>query len=994
MFNNTDDETDGQSFKQPTNESWPARLARLPGMDSIPGVGDSTGTRTQDLVQLSHPYRGECAIEDDDGSLIAAVEVEPANMALSDSDTWEKSVKSLADALANTVTYRAQWYSPMRSVDYDDRRTRYKDRELGVRRSGDMTMADHLRADIWEERAAVVDLYQQTTLTREYYMLVKVTPSEGVVETSDEDGGLASVPGLGKLITKKELRERSGSAELTNELLDKLQRRVKELETALGQIEGLSAYRVSSYELAKVAADYYRTTDIWARSDFKDLLRGAPTPGDLEDPEHELDYSHVTQMDAPMEAVSTDGGTQTQQSTDVDDGWEFDAGAINSDHAAGIVADEDDLSEQFKAVMAPDVFDRSDPDHIMLDDEAVETTINLRDWPGDPQHGLLENVLNYGLPGVEVTVSTSIEYVDEQTARREMADAVDALEMKAEDAQESKWNPFASKYEKDYRDAQGVLDALEESDYGLFNTNTYITIRAPDTDQLETAESQIRSRLQDANVSAKPMKFNHDVGYQMTAPTVPDDAYEPVKMLGNGLAALFPWSTRNLNETSGIEVGEHAYSGEPTVLDLFSRGTGYNFGIYGNIGSGKTTTAKEIAFREKTKNPDMKLVLIDPLQEFTGVCEAFDGEHIVVGGNTNINVMHIEPTPKDRLRQIGKETPFNDTVAQVMGTIGNYYHIEGLSGFEDKQGTWKKAIREAYDRKGITKDPSTHDRESPTLTDVFDVLREMVTNPGKYVDDELDGDEDAVQDRKMTAIDIVNNDLEAFEDEYVNLTRQSNISFSDADVIYLDLQRYENQKERGALLMELLLKEMYEKAKDTTDEMMMLIDEAHYMLKNSENLESLKQAHRHSRHHDLAIGLCTQTVSEFFAKTSDGGNALTESAKVIFKNQSVQVYHYLKEISEYLADLDADDSSKLGLTSEAIQYIDEADPGKAGKGWAEGLLHVDQEGSYPLRVRMSDDLNPREFALYEYDASKHGDLQEYLSEYRDKSEANWTWGWD
>jgi hypothetical protein len=190
--------------------------------------------------------------------------------------------------------------------------------------------------------------------------------------------------------------------------------------------------------------------------------------------------------------------------------------------------------------------------------------------------------------------------------------------------------------------------------------------------------------------------------------------------------------------------------------------------------------------------------------------------------------------------------------------------------------------------------------------------------------------------------------------------------------------------------MELLLKEMYEQAKTSSEPLMMLIDEASYMLKNSANLESLKQAHRHSRHYDLAIGLFTQSVSEFFAETSgDDGQTetLTESAEVIFQNQSRQIYHYLKEMDE-------DRGQEIGLSEHAVNYIQDADPGEAGKGWSDALLDIDQKGSYPLRVVMTDEMNPREFALYEYDAANdRTDLKAFLEDYCADSDEQWDWGW-
>lgn len=283
--------------------------------------------------------------------------------------------------------------------------------------------------------------------------------------------------------------------------MDTLRRRVEELATVLGQIEGLSVHPVSSFDLAQVAADYYRADDVGARDDWTDALRGAPTPGTLEDPEHEMTYQHVTNLntDTAQQPIEADGGAvqqpargRTQRSPSAPDAgqpgdvgdWEFDATAVNANAVSDLVSGEQATAEHFRSVLAPEVFDRSDPDFVQIDDDLYSTTLALRGWPGQPAYGALENVLNYGMPGVEVVVSTSIEGVDEQKARRELADAQDALEKKAEDALKSKWNPFGSKYEKQFNKVSSVLDALEATDYGLFDTQTYVTVRASDTDTL------------------------------------------------------------------------------------------------------------------------------------------------------------------------------------------------------------------------------------------------------------------------------------------------------------------------------------------------------------------------------------------------------------------------------------------------------------------------------------------------------------------------------
>ena len=452
-------------------------------------------------------------------------------------------------------------------------------------------------------------------------------------------------------------------------------------------------------------------------------------------------------------------------------------------------------------------------------------------------------------------------------------------------------------------------------------------------------------------------------------------------MLGDGLAALIPWTSHNLIEPDGVEIGTHGDRCEPTVMDLMNRDTGYNVGIFGTIGSGKTTTLKELLMRLKLTNDEFTLVMTDPLEEFAGMCEAFRGKRVVIGGETSINPLHIEPTPEEKLSEVGASTPFKDANRRFISFIETFYDLENLD-LGKKRGVWQIAGKQAYQNAGISRDPATHGNESPTLTHVLGVLYDIINTPEEYVNAAIDEDEDAIDDLKRRAIAIVNSDIGPFEEGgvYQHLTGPTDIDISDSDVLYLDLQNYEGEQKTG-LMMQLLVSQIYEQAKVSPNPTIMAMDESHYMLKNSTDLAFLKQAIRHSRHHDLSLMFSTQSVGEFFAEQEDGSTELTNDAKIIIDNMSVQIFHYLKEMNEVWA-------SEFGLSQNEMEFVQNADPGKEAAGYSEALLCVDTQGAYPLKVEMSHDLNPKEFALNQYDPSEHGsDLEAYLKE----RTAGWSW---
>lgn len=84
----------------------------------------------------------------------------------------------------------------------------------------------------------------------------------------------------------------------------------------------------------------------------------------------------------------------------------------------------------------------------------------------------------------------------------------------------------------------------------------------------------------------------------------------------------------------------------------------------------------ELLLRLKLKNPEIDLAVIDPLQEFAGLCKLFDGDRIIIGGDTAINPMHIEPTPPEKLDEIGRSTPYKDAVRRSVEFIETYYRLE------------------------------------------------------------------------------------------------------------------------------------------------------------------------------------------------------------------------------------------------------------------------------------------------------------------------------
>ena len=327
-------------LEQPQNDSLFGQFARLPLVRDWPIIGAGDYHPTQALVAHKKPYRGEYAIELDDGTLIAGIRVRAIPLRLESIDAKEKAEKAVANALEGTVEYDAEWFSPTRVANFERRHSDWKDRAREYQSKADRlasaadedaaveSIRQQILADIANERAAGINLYEDTKRIREHYILVSVDPSEAVIDRSSEAGGLGSVPVFRWFVEKYRLYKQGDSDQHVATLISKLERRADDLERELRRVDGLTPNTLPSEEFSEVIADYYRGVNVRAHEEFTQAIRGSPVPGKEEatDPEHDVSYQHIANRDragspqspspSPMSVHATDGGASQEEQPD------------------------------------------------------------------------------------------------------------------------------------------------------------------------------------------------------------------------------------------------------------------------------------------------------------------------------------------------------------------------------------------------------------------------------------------------------------------------------------------------------------------------------------------------------------------------------------------------------------------------------------------------------------------------------------------------------
>ena len=605
-----------------------------------------------------------------------------------------------------------------------------------------------------------------------------------------------------------------------------------------------------------------------------------------------------------------------RQADEVDLSGLLDQETLEAGQTEGQILNE--IAERHKSVVAPAAVEWET--RAARVGEQWTSTLYIADYPDYPKDGYLNEL--FELTDIEFDLTVHITPKNQQQARDELQRVADDLQVDA-DLEDSVRGAYL---QERANEAVSTYTAVENGNR-VFDQGMFITVRADTKEELRESVRTVRSRLRDepAGLSPKTAICKQDLAVQAAAPVGPNPFGREAIALGNAVGALLA-SPHNATilEDDGVEFGVHWRNDSPVVIDPYARENGYAMFTIGDPGSGKSFGAKQNFIRSIEQSKDRIGIILEPLNNWTGVAEALGAKRITVGGNMGLNPLEIKPTPEHVQRAMGEDaSPYREKLDSVMSFLSNYFALRGIR-LGDKRTTLENAIETAYDRNGITDDIATHHNESPTMQDVLDILEEMVDTPDEFVV-RTDEEAEKIQSDATWLIDQLR--PFAADGRYENLGRATEFDIRDEKIIYLDLAQQEGSLgDSTSLVMQLLITLVYERAKEV-DEVVFVIDEARYVLQEAANLEFLETVFRHHRHHDLSIRLLTQTVDEFFQHTEP---------EAILDQCAIKQFHHLDGMDEHWA-------NEFGLNSAQMRFVQDAVPGNERAGYSEALVGIDGE---------------------------------------------------
>jgi hypothetical protein len=560
------------------------------------------------------------------------------------------------------------------------------------------------------------------------------------------------------------------------------------------------------------------------------------------------------------------------------------------------------------------------------------------EYPDAPVDGLFENLYATGNTR-KTDITLHLDPRDTTATLDSLENTIEDLEADHEYLTE-RHRAGARGVRKDLGDHQQLYDVLRNTPTKAFDVSMYLGVHGRSKDDLDIESVVNTARRAPANLTPVTPRWAQLETLISTSPVGVDKLDESMEtttpMLSGAVGAMFPFVAGAFAEP-GIEYGTYALNESPLILDRFSRETGYCTMVIGQIGAGKSFSTKLQLLRRAMYDPETMIVMLDPLEGFAGVNEALGGERITVGGTRGFNPLDLQPTPEEVLVSVPDLDPWAEQISRVLTFFETFFTHVANNPLDERKQTLRRAIQEAYERNGITRDPQTHDRESPTIPDVVSVLEDLLADPGAF-GYATEGEQESVRDDARLLLKDLRPSFRPGGD-LANLTKPTDFDL-DSPVLYLDLHQDEGATGRAetSLLMQVLFNAVYERAKGTDKNVVFVIDEAHYLMNDTTSLAFLETAVRHSRHYDLSLHFITQTGGEF---------TLTPEARTIANLCSITLIHRVQEEAEKLAEW-------FGLSERETNWVRTAKAGNEEDGYSEALLGIDEKGWFPLRVRASE----------------------------------------
>ncbi len=557
----------------------------------------------------------------------------------------------------------------------------------------------------------------------------------------------------------------------------------------------------------------------------------------------------------------------------------------------------------FRKEIAPKGITFNANDFFISDNYA--TILTVISYPGSIYPGYLATLIS-GLSGVKV-VAKHIPIAFSVLAKmlnKQLADIQDKYQREHDVT-------VQEKLRQDYDSLNDFITAITNNQSKVFDFQLHIMITAPSKEILEQKKIQIKDTLEGMQLRAIPLRFEQEKVLKSCLPIferqdIEDRIGTPIP--SPTLAAMYPFvfdciKDPGLSCLLGVD-----FSGGIILFNQFlyqikkeHNRNNANMILLGTSGSGKSTAAK-LMLRTHVRN-EYKIIAIDPEGEYEDMAKLYDGDFINLGlggeyGMINPLEIVVDVDKEEAGAEVGKAV-FVSAI-QTLKTFMMYYDpsIE-----EDVLNLFNEVVIETYQRFNInvnTDFTQLKSEDYPTFSDVYKTIRGRILSYG-----EATKERDLMERLELKVRPLTYGGLEHYFDGHTTITPKSNF-------IVFNIREIMNAEEnvRNALFFN-ILKHAWSLSLDTKINSVLVVDEAHMLLGNNNQLGAnfLANIQRRARKYNTGTIIITQEPSDFAAPQ------VLQQGKAIFDNSSYYlVMNLKKQAVEDLGNLiDLNDNEKENI---------------------------------------------------------------------------------
>ncbi len=477
---------------------------------------------------------------------------------------------------------------------------------------------------------------------------------------------------------------------------------------------------------------------------------------------------------------------------------------------------------------------------IEIHDRNIQTYM-ISEFPQVIYPNWLYDLVNYGEP---IVISQFIKPLDSQKALSGLRNRITNLSAQFyEKADKGKMHTID--LEQAIADARSIEDSIVRGVEKLYSMSMYLKLSQENTSKLIKSDKSLKDLSYAKQIKLHQLVYKQKQGLETFLPNVTDAVGEEFYLTSSNVSSSLPFTTATLNDPDGIFYGI-TLGGEKIRFDRFSKASkNYNGIIFATSGAGKSFSAKLEAYRSLFRG--INVYVIDPEGEFKTLCD-------YVGG-TNIDINPESKTKVNPLQFFSSDTDTKEVMRTHLGVVKGLLKI-WLSEDAYNRGIVSKAVNETYASKGILlDDPSTYSKKPPTISDLINIFEKQGT------------------EGKRIAVELLEYSHKGEMGDLYDNPSTDDVDFNSPMVVF-NIQKVPDQEKQASIFY--LSNFIWQKVLSNRNRKVLIIDEAHLLLKDESSANFMENLVRRGRKYNLGVISISQDVDDFLK--SPQGSVIAKNA--------------------------------------------------------------------------------------------------------------------